>query len=169
MNTFEIRSELFTIKELIESDDFDINPETGEIIDNTKVFEVLLSEIELAKDEKANGIVYLIKDAKDSEVALQDEIKRLTERKAMFQRKQASMKELLSFLLQGEKLKTDRFTIFFKTTQSVDIVDETKIPAEFINVKEVFSIDKKRIKEQLQDFTEVEGATIIAKTSVQFR
>lgn len=167
--TYDIKSELFEIQKLIESDTFDVNEETGEVVDNSEILQQLLSEITLDQSEKADNIIYLIKEEQASEKAMQEEIKRLTERKAMFKRKQESLKQLLDFLLGGQKLKTDRFTIFYRNTNSVEILDETMIPAEYINVTEVFKIDKKRIKDALGDFTEVDGAEMKTTTSLQFK
>ncbi len=169
MKTNDIRSELFAIEELISSDSFDIDQETGEMFDNTELLQSLLDEVETAKDEKADGICALIRQAKADEEFIQEEIKRLSERKAMFKRKQDSLKELLDYLLAGQKLKTTRNTIFYRNSTAVEITNEEKIPAEYITVKEVFSFDKKRIKEALADFTEIEGAELKVTKSVQFR
>ena len=169
MKVNDIKSELFALQELIESDNFDVDQETGEVFDNSKLLQDLLDEVELAKEDKADNIIYLIKEAKVAEDYLQSEIKRLTERKAMMKRKQDSLKDLLDYLLEGEKLKTSKHTIFYKNTTSVDIVDETKIPPKYITVKEVFGIDKKAIKEDLFNFENVEGATLKVKKGVQFR
>ena len=84
----------------------------------------------------------------------------------MFIRKQESLKQLLDFLLGGEKLKTDRFTFSYRSSQSVNIIDESLVPAEYLNVKETFTPDKKRIKEALANFDEVAGCEIVVKTSL---
>lgn len=167
--TYDIKSELYAIKEMMENDTFDVDKDTGEVIDNSELLQSLLDGIELDKADKADSIIYLIKSAKDSEGSLQIEIKRLTERKSSYKRKQEQLKELLDFLLAGKKLKTDKFTIFYRNTQSINIVDDGKISADYINVKEVFTFDTKKIKDDLQDFIEVEGAELVVNTSVQFR
>ena len=164
MKTYDIKKEFFAIQELLETDEYD--EETGELIDNTETLKQLLLEIEDERDNKADNIAYLIKEAIDTENTLKLEIERLSERKKMFIRQQESLKNLLSYLLNGEKLKTDKFTYSFRKTQSVKILDEALIPAEFLNVTEKVTPDKKKIKEALANFEEVAGAEIELKTTL---
>ena len=163
-SVYSIKSEFFVLQELIENEEFD--SETGEIIDNSDAIAMLLSEIQDDKANKADNIAYLINQAKDSQDTIKAEIVRLYERKKMFERQEDKLKNLLDFLLSGEKLKTDKFTFSYRSSQSVEIIDESLIPAEFLNVKEVFTPDKKRIKEALADFNEVAGARIVVKKTL---
>jgi len=164
MKTYEIKSEFLAIQELLEVEEF--NEETGELIDNSDAVQALLNEIEDERDNKADSIAYLIKEANDTEEALKSEINRLSERKKMFIRQQDSLKQLLNFLLSGEKLKTAKFTFSYRSSQSVNIIDESLIPAEFLNVKEVVTPDKKLIKEALANFENVAGAETVVKTTL---
>lgn len=164
MKVYDIKSEFYEIQKLLENEEF--NEETGELMDNSEAIQSLLNEIVAERDTKADNIAYLIKEANDTELALKTEIERLNERKKMFIRQQENLKQLLDFLLAGEKLKTDRFTFSYRTSQSVEITDESLIPAEYLNVKETFTPDKKRIKEALADFNEVAGAKIVIKKTL---
>jgi len=167
MKTYDIKSEFFSIQELLENEEF--NEETGELIDNSEAIKQLLSEIEGERDSKADNIAYLIKDAHISQLELKVEVDRLNERKKMFERQEESLKHLLDFLLNGEKLKTDRFTYSYRKSQSVHIIDEDLIPAKYLNVKEEITVNKKLIKEALADFNEVAGAEIVVKKSLSVR
>ena len=167
MKTYEIKSEFFEIQQLLENEEYD--EETGELIDNSEAIQSLLNEIEDERDSKADNVAYLIKEANDTENSLKAETDRLNERKKMFIRQQESLKQLLDFLLGGEKLKTDKFTFSYRTSQSVNIIDESLVPAEYLNVKETFTPNKKRIKEALQDFNEVAGAEIVVNKSLSVR
>ena len=163
-SVYEIRQEFYAIQELIENEEF--NEETGELIDNSIEIESLLSEIEGDKANKADNIAYLIKQTKDTQDTIKQEVDRLNERKKMFIRQEDKLKELLTFLLGEEKLKTDKFTFSFRSSQSVEITDIDLIPAEYLVAKETFTPDKKKIKEALSDFGTVPGATIIVKKSL---
>lgn len=167
MKTYDIKAEFFTIQELIENEE--INEETGEVIDNSETIQQLLSEIEGERDNKADNIAYMIKEANDTELALKAEVDRLNERKKMFVRQQEKLKHLLDFLLGGEKLKTEKFTYSYRTSQSVKVTDESLIPAEFLNVKETVTPDKKKLKEALADFRNIPGAEIEVKKSLGVR
>lgn len=164
MNIYDIKSEFFSIKELLENEEFD--EETGEFIDNSEAIKQLLSEIEGERDSKADNIAYLIKEANDTKLSLKEEIARLGERMKMFDRQQESLKQLLDYLLGGEKLKTAKFTYSYRNSQSVKIIDESLIPAEYLVVKETTSPDKKKIKEALADFNDVPGAEIEVKKTL---
>ncbi len=167
MNTYDIVTELYALRTLIETDSFDVNEETGEVFDNSKVLQELSDELNVAKEDKADGIAYIMKEFKDAEKLLQDEIKRLQDRKAMMKRKQDSLKELLDYLLKGEKLKTNKFTFYYANSSKVVIEDEGAIPEQFLRVE--YKIDKTEIGKQLKDFKEVAGATLEITNSLRIK
>jgi len=164
MTTYNIKSEFFAIQELIETEEF--NEDTGELIDNSEVIQALLKEIEGERDSKADSICYLIKQAKDTQDTLKAEVDRLNARKTMFINQEKRLKDLLDYFLGGEKLKTDKFTIGYRSSQSVHIIDESLIPAEYLYVKETFTPDKKKIKEALAEFENVPGAEIVVNKTI---
>ena len=167
MKTYDIKEEFLAIQELLENEEFD--EVTGELIDNSETVQELLAEVQENMEEKANGICYLITENKMYEDSLKAEAKRLTARAKMFARVQDNLKELLKFLLNGEKLKTERFTISYRKSTSVNITDDSLIPAEFINVKETFTVDKKAVADKLKDFEEVAGAELVVKNSITIK
>ena len=158
MNVYEIGKEFYELQELIEKESFDVNQETGEVFDNSATLQALADELNVLKEVKCDSIAYIMKSFKDSEKSLQDEIKRLQERKAMMVRKQDSLKELLDYLLKGEKLKTDKFTFYYANSTKTVIEDESAIPAEFLKVE--YKIDKTEIGKELKAFRDVPGATL---------
>jgi len=164
MKTYEIRAEFSALSAIVENEEFD--EITGELIDNSEAIKSLLDDIVDERDNKADSIGYLIKEAKESKESLKLEVARLNERVKMFDRQEESLKDLLNYLLAGSKLKTDRFTFSYRSSQSVNIIDESLIPAEYLNVKETFTPDKKRIKEALADFNEVAGCEIVVKKTL---
>ena len=167
MKTYEIKEEFYTLQKMLDHEEFD--EATGEIINNDDELQQLLAEISDKRDDKADNIAYLLKDAVDSENTLKDEIARLTERKKMFIRQQEKLKHLLDFLLSGEKLKTEKFTFSYRTSQTVNITDIDAIPAKYLTHKEEFVPNKKLIKEALAEFEDVAGAEIIVKKSLGVR
>ena len=167
MKTYDIKAEFLAIQELLETEEF--NEETGELIDNSETVQQLLSEVQENMSEKADGICYLVSQNKMYEDSLKAEAKRLTARAKMFERVQNDLKELLRFLLAGEKLKTEKFTISYRKSTSVEILDDSLIPSEFINVKETFTFDKKAIADKLKDFDEVAGAKLVVKNNITIK
>ena len=166
MKVYDIREEFRALQDLINNEEFD--EVTGELINNDEAIQQLLKEIECEKSIKADSIAFLVKQANDSEMALKAEVDRLNARKKMFIKQQDSLKQLLDDLLYGQKLKTDRFTFSYRTTKSVNIIDESAIPAEFLNVVETIKPDKKAIKDALADGL-VDGCELLVKKSLSFR
>ena len=165
MNTYEISKEFYELQQLIELEEFD---ENGELIDNSGIIKELLNSLESERNIKADSIAYLIKIANESQNSIKDEITRLNERKTMFLKQENKLKELLAYLLQGEKLKTDRFTFSYRKSTSVHILDESLIPAKFLKVKKTVTVtvDKMAIKKMLVDFETVAGAELETKNSL---
>jgi len=163
MNTYEISKEFYELQQLIELEEFD---ENGELIDNSGIIKELLNSLESERNIKADSIAYLVKIANESQNSIKDEITRLNERKTMFLKQENKLKELLAYLLQGEKLKTDRFTFSYRKSTSVHILDESLIPAEFLKIKETVTVDKMAIKKMLVDFETVAGAELETKNSL---
>ncbi len=167
MKTYEIAKELHDLQTLLDGDRFDVNEETGEVFDNSYLLQALADEVQLKVEEKADGIAYIIKEFKDSEKILQDEIKRLQERKAMMVRKQESLKQLLDYLLKGEKLKTNKFTFYYQNTSKVVIEDDSLIDEKFIKVE--YKVDKTEIGKALKNFEEVEGASLEVTNGIRIK
>jgi len=170
MRTYDIVKEFKTISEMLENDILEVNEETGEVVaDNTELLQEMLESLEQAKDDKVDSICYLIREAKQDEEFLASEIRRLQDRKKMFANKQIKLKELLSWFLKDEKIKTVNNTVSFRSITSVKITDESKIPADYLKVVEKVTVDKKALTTALKDFEKVEGAELEMKKSLSIR
>lgn len=164
-STFTILEEFRAINELTSEVEFD--EETGEVIDNTETIKVLLAELNNSKEEKLDNIEYVKREFKLSEEGLQSEIKRLQERKASMVSKQDQLKKLQEFLLNGEKVKTDKFTFSYGTSKSVEIEDESEIPEAYLKVE--FKVNKTEIGKALKAGGAITGAKLIEKTTLRVR
>ena len=128
MKTFDIKEELFVLQELMQAE-YEVDEETGEITDNTDLLKSMADELNENLSDKTDAIIYTAKEFKASEDALGEEIKRLQERKKMMARKQDQLKDLLDYLLGGEKIKTEKFTVFYGKSESLSIEnDDAVIP-----------------------------------------
>ena len=165
MTTFTILDEFRAINEL--TNEVEINEDTGEVIDNTETIKALLNELNNSKEEKLDNIEYVKREFKVTEVALQDEIKRLTARKASMVSKQEQLKHLQEFLMNDEKVKTDKFTFSYGTTKSVDITDENAIPETYLKTE--FKVNKTELAKVLKAGGAVTGAELVEKTSLRVR
>ena len=168
MKTFDILSEYYSLMELIEEEENnpEYNPETGEII---PVEEILKDEIEKLNGEKVTkleNIEYLKRDNKSKIEALSEEIKRLQARKKSFEKANENLAKLQDYLLQGEKLKTDKFTFSYRKSKAVEIINEDLIPDEYKKIE--YKVDKMKLKKALED-TKIQGAELVEKKSLSVR
>lgn len=107
---------------------------------------------------------YNVMKTLSSEVSvISTEINRLKSRMEAKKNAEERIKALLlaSFKSRGEtKVKTPTFTMFLKNSKSVEILDQSLIPAQFIVKKEESNPDKKAIKEAIESGLTVPGASL---------
>lgn len=155
MNIFEINAQLRAIADGAEFDE-----ETGEIFD-----EKAIMDLQIARDEKLEGIACLIKEYKAMAEALKAEKESLYKRQKTEERKVESLKKLLMACMDdGERFKSARASIGWRKSQSVEVQDETLIPEEYLKV--VTEPNKTAIKLAIERGEEVPGATIVQRNNV---
>lgn len=168
-STYDIKSEFLALQELMENDELLIDSNTGEVIeDNTELLQSLLNDLESDKEEKADSIIYIAKEYKAKEDMLSAEIKRLQERKSMMVRNQDRLKNLLDYLLAGEKLKTSKFTIFYAKSEALEIIDESLVPSSYIAFTP--KIDKTSLKKSVKNGeVEIDGISLKETIGIRWR
>lgn len=155
MNIFEINAQLRAIADGAEFDE-----ETGEIFD-----EQAIMDLQIAREEKLEGIACLIKEAKAMGDALKAEKESLYKRQKAEERKVESLKHLLTVCMEdGEKFKSARAQISWRASKSVEVQDEALIPEEYLKV--VTEPNKTAIKLAIERGEEVPGAAIVQKNNV---
>jgi len=167
MRTFDIQKEFYALMELMENDSYDVDQVTGEVIDNSLLLQELMSELQVAKNDKLDNIEYIKRELQISIDALKAETKRLSERAKMYERNQDKLTELQDFLLSGEKCKTEKFTFFYAKSESLEIQDESAVPAEYIAFTP--KIDKANLKKAVQNGLFIDGIVIKEKIGVRVR
>lgn len=137
-----------------------IDMETGEIIN-----EELLTSLEMERDAKIENVVLWIKELKAEAEALKAEKLAFAERQKVAENKMESLKKWLVYALNGEKFKTVRASVTFRTTEKVEVADILKLDENYLRCKEP-EADKDAIKKAIKDGQEVAGATLVPSTSV---
>lgn len=125
----------------------------------------------IGADEKINSYCEIINQFKADMKSLKDEINRLTERKNNCENAIERMKSALDEFMKASgktKEKTDKFTIFYRDTQSVNILDENKLPDEYLTPQPP-KIDKKAISAAIKGGEKVAGAELVTKSSINIR
>lgn len=143
-----------------------IDPETGEV-DAERI-----AELQLARDEKIEQLLLWKKDLDADAVAIAQEIKNLTERKQAAERKAESLKSYIKFVLNGEKFKTPRVAVSYRSVKSVQIQDDAALIAwaeqnddSLLSYKDP-TISKTAVKEAIEAGREIPGATIETKNQI---
>lgn len=155
---------LFEINKAIMDFEFEIDEETGEILNPNE-----LDELELARDEKIEGVGLWIKNLLAEAEAVKHEKDAMAERQKRLEKKAESLKRYLTYALNGEKFSTPKVAMTFRKSESVVIPDEAIIPNEYCNISVVRKPDKTVIKKALKDGKDVMGAELITKQNIQIK
>ena len=153
MTLFEINQQILNAIE------YGCDPETGEIISAAA-----LDALEMAKEEKTENLVLLIKEINAECKAIKDEEQTLASRRQAGEKRVEWLKNYLKMSLNGEKFKTPRCSVSYRKTQAVQIVDEDALPEDFVIV--YTSPRKMAIKEALKAGDEVPGAVLEDRMSM---
>lgn len=137
-----------------------IDMETGEIVN-----EELLNDLQMERDEKIENVVLWIKELKAEAEALKAEKLAFAERQKVTENKMESLKKWLAYALNGEKFKTVRASVTFRTSDKVEIADIYKLDESYLRYKEP-EADKDAIKKAIKAGQQVAGATLVQSTSV---
>lgn len=141
--------------------------EDGEIED----FEAF-EQLHMEREKKAENIGLLIKEKKALAADIGDEIAVLRERKAREERDVERLETYLGFVTGGEKLKTARISVSWRTSEAVEITPACEAwcreHGEYLREKPP-EIDKAAIKNALKQGGAVPGASLVKRQNIQIK
>ena len=155
---------LFEINEALMNFQFDIDEETGEIL-NAKELETL----EMARDEKIENVGLWVKNLKAEAEAIKAEKDAMAKRQKQAENKAKSLENYLYFATQGKPFTTPRVAISYRKSEAVEIVDETAIPEQYVNIEVVSKPNKKAIKDAIKSGETVDGCTLVERENIQIK
>ena len=155
---------LFDINKAILEFDFEIDEETGEILNAEE-----LDALQMARDEKIENVGLWIKNLQAEAEAVKKEKDAMADRQKRLEKKAESLKNYLTYALRGEKFSTPRISMTFRRSESVLIPDEALLDDRFVNITLVKKPDKKLIKDTLKAGREVPGAELVTKQNLQIK
>ena len=153
MNLYEIENEILNC----------VDMETGEIVDIKK-----LESLQMERDQKIENIGCWIKNLLSDAEALKSEKENLAKRQKVAESKATSLKEYLSRYLDGEKFKSARVAISFRSGSSVDIAEGAAVPEEYLKHSEP-KPDKVGLKAALKAGEKFPGITLITSQNIQIK
>lgn len=166
MTLFNYSLEFQVLKDLMEND-VEVNEETGEFIDNSKIIADLFGEISMKFDDKLNDSQRWVIEQEAKAEALKAEAKRLLARATALQNKADTVTNLMknAILSSGNtKYKTDLFNFSIRKSESVQVLSDDELPREYVRI--VRNADKVKIKEALKQGVLIEGCSIVEKQSL---
>lgn len=157
---FEIEQEYRRIEQHILDNDGEVTAEIETDLD--------INEIEL--EEKADAYAAVISESAGRVAAIDAEIKRLQKRKSVEQSLQDRLRGRLADAVNlFGAFKTSTHNYSNRTTRSVVVFDPEQLDKQYVTTKTVEQPDKAAIKAAFDAGSDVRGATIVEKTSIQIR
>lgn len=125
----------------------------------------------MGTQEKVEGYCQIIKQLQADAEMFEAEETRLAARKKTIKNSIEKMRDtLLMFLQQSgqEKVKAGTFSVSIASTKKVNILDETKIPPEYL-IEQPAKVNKTDIKKALQEGEKINGAELVTNFGVRIR
>lgn len=140
-----------------------IDEETGEITDIEA-----LERLQLERTEKCENIALAIKNAVADAAAYKAEKQAFEKKQKTAENKVESLKKYLAYALNGESLKTSRVQCVLKKSKSVNIIDLSKLPKEYLRYSEP-TADKTALKAAIEAGTIIDGVELVEKENIIVR
>lgn len=141
-------------KSIMECLDF----ETGEILDAER-----LNALQMERQEKVESVALWIKNLSADANAYKAEKDAFAEREKAALKKIESLKNWLSWALEGQKFSTWRCAVSFRKSEAVEIEDDCNLPQYLLNEKVTYTPNKTAIKEAIKAGEEIPGCKLVER------
>lgn len=156
-------AKLYDLVREIEDFEFEIDEETGEILNAND-----LDNLELEKNEKIEQLCLWIKNLKSDASAYKAEKDSFAKKQKAAENKAESIKNYIAYILAGEKFKTDRVTVSYRRSEQVECPDMSLVDDDYLRFKEP-ELDKTKIKKALKEGVKVGGCMLVEKQNMQIK
>lgn len=160
LSLFDLSQEFYALKDLIDND-MEVDDETGEITDNSKLLEELFQNLSLTMEDKFDNSQRYILTLSGSADILDKEIKRLQAKKVALNNKADRLKTMMlnALIVSGvKKLETPLYSFGIRSSESVEVLNLDVVPRAFLRIKK--EADKTAIKKAIKDGELVDGCEI---------
>lgn len=156
-------AKLYDLVREIEDFEFEIDEETGEILNAND-----LNNLELEKNEKIEQLCLWIKNLKSDAAAYKAEKDSFAKKQKAAENKAESIKNYIAYILAGENFKTDRVTVSYRRSEQVECPDMSLVDDDYLRFKEP-ELDKTKIKKALKDGIKVGGCMLVERQNMQIK
>ena len=162
MNIYQLTTKYIEDMEYLEQG---IDVKTGEIIDLENKEKIQEIKEAISKDvvEKASNIIKVISNRTIQAELIQKEIERLEKYLKSYENATNALKKIVSNTMETlnlTKIETESGRISIRKSQSVNIIEQDKIPSKYIKQTITEKVDKVAIKEDIKQGILVDGAAL---------
>ena len=140
-----------------------VDSETGEIIEPKK-----LNDLQIAKNAKFENLALWYNDLISEAEALKAEKEAFAAREKVAKNRAESIKNYLSFALQGEDFKTTKCVVSFRKSEKTIVDDIGELPEEYLTIAEP-KANLTEIKKAIKNGEEIKGAHIEETHNIQIK
>ena len=153
---------LYEIVEELRNFQFDVDEETGEILNADE-----LDKLELARDEKIENICLMIKNLKADATAYKAEKDSFAEKEQRAKNEADRWADYLQRMLDGATFKSTRASVAYRKSEKVEC-DMTLVPDDYLRYKDP-EPDKTKIKNAIKSGVAVKGCSLVESISMQIK
>lgn len=146
-----------------ENDDDEIMTDDGELFNAEE-----LEALDVARDEKIEGIAVFIKELEAEKEEIKKEKLKLGQRQTVLENRIKSLKGYLSSWIQGETFKSAKAAIGWRASDQLIINEGAKIPEEYLKYKEP-EPDKAALKKAVKNGATFEGVELLKVNNIQIK
>ncbi len=162
MNIYQLTTKYIEDMEYLEQG---IDVKTGEIIDLENKEKIQEIKEAISKDvvEKASNIIKVISNRTIQADLIQKEIERLEKYLKSYENATNALKKIVSNTMETlnlTKIETESGRISIRKSQSVNIIEQDKIPSKYIKQTITEKVDKVAVKEDIKQGILVDGAVL---------
>ena len=154
---------LYDIVREIEDFEFQIDEETGEILNIDE-----LDALQLEKDTKVENICLLIKNLRSDAEAYKAEKNSFELKRKHAENKADRLTAYVQYILAGNKFKSSKVNVSYRKSEQIECVDMLMVDPDYLRFKEP-ELDKKKIKDAIKAGVEVKGCQLVERSNIQIK
>ena len=160
-NLYELTNDFIKLQQLIEDGEFSLE-------DLADTMEMINEDIE----QKAENYGLIMTNLQTMIDGIEKETQRLNDYKKSLTTGIEGLKTNLAnsmLAINKTKFKTEHFQFSFRKSETVEILDQSLIPADYINVKTTETANKTEIKKALKNGCIIEGVILKENQNLQIK
>ena len=152
-------AKLYEIMNEIENFDFEIDEETGEIL-NFDALDRLQVKIE--------NLCLWVKNLKSDAEAYKAEKESFAKKQKQAENRAASLHNFIQTVLNGENFKTDRVTVSYRKSEAIELEDKICVPDKYFMPQEP-KLDKTGLKKAIKAGEEFGGVHLVERQNMSIK